>query len=110
MESVPIQNQAAAQKLLQRMSQPSQENQQHRGRRNKGKGRQEEAQVFTLEEWEKRKADVKAPMEELPDIAYDEDLAWQLQNQFDLEDADYVSMLGIDSFYQVFTFCVSAAG
>ncbi|XP_031380549.1 tudor domain-containing protein 3 [Punica granatum] len=86
-ESAPVQNQAAAQKLLQKMSQPSQE----RGRRGRGKGRQEEAQVFTLDEWEKRKAAVKPSMkEELPNRSVDEDLAWQLQNQFDLEDAHYV--------------------
>lgn len=93
MESAPIQNQAAAQKLLQKMSHPTQENQHHRGRRGRGKGREEEAQVFTLGEWEKQRADIKPSAEEFPDITSDEDLAWQLQNQFDLEDADYVRIL-----------------
>ncbi|GAB2300386.1 hypothetical protein Dimus_034428 [Dionaea muscipula] len=81
---IPIQNQAAAQKLLQKMSHPTQKHQQQRGQRYKGKGKDEEKPVFTLDEWERSKTGVNYPsgIEE----ASDEDLAWQLQNQFDLED------------------------
>ncbi|KAK4760347.1 hypothetical protein SAY87_005240 [Trapa incisa] len=93
-ESVPIQNQAAARKLLQKMNNPNQEHQRHGVRKGRGKGRQEEAQVFTLDEWEKRKEDKKPSRGEFPDMISDEDLAWQLQNQFDLEDGDYVQGKG----------------
>ncbi|GFY96303.1 integral membrane protein [Actinidia rufa] len=60
-EAVPVQNQAAAQKLLQKMSQPNRDDRHFRGRRHRGKG--------------KRK-----------NHRQDDNLAWQLQNQSDLED------------------------
>lgn len=86
-ESVPIQNQAAAQKLLQRMNQPNRDDRHSRGQRHRGKGKEEDTPVFTLDEWERRKAGGKPLMRaELPNVNQDEDLAWQLQNQFDLED------------------------
>ncbi|EEF47010.1 conserved hypothetical protein [Ricinus communis] len=85
-ESVPVQNQAAAQKLLQKMNIPSQADRYSRGRKHKGRNKQEELQVFTLDEWEKRKAGAKPPMRNnFPDTSCDEDLAWQLQNQLDME-------------------------
>ncbi|XAR53301.1 hypothetical protein NMG60_11021804 [Bertholletia excelsa] len=85
-ESMPVQNQAAAQKLLQKMSQPNQ-NVRHSRRSYRGKGKHEESPVFTLDEWERRKTGVNASTrDELPKTSQDEDLAWQLQNQFDLED------------------------
>ncbi|XP_050380528.1 uncharacterized protein LOC126797838 [Argentina anserina] len=87
-EAVPVQNQAAAQKLLQKMSHQNQDSRYSRGRKFRGKGREEESEVFTLEEWEKRKAGAK-PSITAPsaDVRRDEELAWQLQNQFDLEDS-----------------------
>ncbi|KAL6221762.1 hypothetical protein ACLB2K_005157 [Fragaria x ananassa] len=87
-EAVPVQNQAAAQKLLQKMSHQNQDSRYSRGRKFRGKGREEEAEVFTLEEWEKRKAGAK-PSLTAPsaDAHRDEELAWQLQNQFDLEES-----------------------
>ncbi|GAY50509.1 hypothetical protein CUMW_127240 [Citrus unshiu] len=87
-ESFPVQNQAASQKLLQKMSTSNQDNRHSRGRRYRGKGKEEEPAVFTLEEWEKRKAGAKPFVNhKLPDTSNDEDLAWQLQNQLDLEDS-----------------------
>ncbi|KAK0570842.1 hypothetical protein LWI29_007346 [Acer saccharum] len=87
-ESFPVQNQAASQKLLQKMNNPNRDHQYSRGRKGRGKGREEEPAVFTLDEWEKRKAGAKPSMKiEHPDISHDEDLAWQLQNQLDLEDS-----------------------
>lgn len=84
-EYIPIQNQAAAQKLLQKMNAPN-KNERYRGSRYKGKGAQEEKQVFTLEEWERRKAGgIPTAREEPLDITHDEYLARQLQNQFNLE-------------------------
>lgn len=92
-ESVPVQNQAAAQKLLQKMNHPNQGDRQFKGRKHRGKGKQEEPQVFTLDEWEKRNNGAKPPTRnELPDTSYDERLAWQLQNQLDVEDS-HVSIL-----------------
>ncbi|CAL5360644.1 hypothetical protein CsSME_00051188 [Camellia sinensis var. sinensis] len=86
-ESVPIQNQAAAQKLLQRMNQPNRDDRHSRGQRHRGKGKEEDTPVFTLDEWERRKAGGNPLMRaELPNVNQDEDLAWQLQSQFDLED------------------------
>lgn len=42
---------------------------------------------MTLDEWEKRKAaGANSSMKPIPNVREDEDLAWQLQNQFDLED------------------------
>jgi len=87
-ETVPVQNQAAAQKLLQKMSQAVPEDRRGRGHRFKGKGREEDAQVFTLDEWEKRKAiGSKSTAESyMQDTSRDEELARQLQEELDLED------------------------
>lgn len=91
MESVPVQNQAAAQKLLQKLSHPNQNDgpRRGRGRKYRGKEKQEDEVVFTLEEYENRKSQAKQhPVkDEVPDISHDENLAWQLQNQFNLEDS-----------------------
>ncbi|CAK8534399.1 unnamed protein product [Lathyrus sativus] len=85
-ESVPVQNQAAAQKLLQKLNQPNQRDRHPRGRRHRGKGQEEDEVVFTLEEYEKRKTQVKPSYnDEALDISRDEYLARQLQNQFNLE-------------------------
>ncbi|XP_038700761.1 uncharacterized protein LOC119997670 isoform X2 [Tripterygium wilfordii] len=86
-ECVPVQNQAASQKLLQKMSEPNKRDWHAKGRRNKGKAKQEEMPVFTLDEWEKSKAGAKTGVKnELSNTSGDEDLAWQLQNQLDMED------------------------
>lgn len=88
-EAVPVQNQAAAQKLLQKLNQPNWDDRHSRGgkHRGKGRGRQEELPVFTLEEWERRKAGGNlAVRDELAGVSQDEALAQQLQNQFDMED------------------------
>ncbi|KAA8523068.1 hypothetical protein F0562_009491 [Nyssa sinensis] len=86
-ESVPVQNQAAAQKLLQKMSQPNWDDRRSRGQKHRGKGKQEESPVFTLDEWERSKAGPNhSTRDKLPDFSRDEDLARQLQNQLDLED------------------------
>lgn len=86
-EYIPIQNQAAAQKLLQKMNNPKHNNERYRASRYKGKEYQEEKQVFTLEEWERRKAEaIPAARNEPLDLNHDEALARQLQNQFNLED------------------------
>lgn len=85
-EAAPVQNQAAAQKLLQKMNKQNWGDSPARGRKYRGKGKQEEA-VYTMEEWERKKASSKSSMkDEPPYVSQDEDLAWQLQNQFDLED------------------------
>ncbi|KAF0916123.1 hypothetical protein E2562_000729 [Oryza meyeriana var. granulata] len=88
-EAVPVQNQAAAQKLLQKMAQVAPEDRYGRGHRFKGKGRQEETPVFTLDEWERRKsAGLKSAAESYIDnTSRDEELARQLQEQLDLEDS-----------------------
>lgn len=81
-EYVPIQNQAAAQKLLQKMNNPS-----YKTPRYRGKEREEEKQVFTLEEWERRKAEANPSAREIPlDLSRDEYLARQLQEQFHMEE------------------------
>ncbi|KAE9462768.1 hypothetical protein C3L33_05317, partial [Rhododendron williamsianum] len=90
-EAVPVQNQAAAQKLFQKLNQPNWDDRHSRGGKHRGKGRgrgrQEELPVFTLEEWERRKAGGNlAVRDELAGVSQDEALAWQLQNQFDMED------------------------
>ncbi|XP_059638063.1 uncharacterized protein LOC132279993 [Cornus florida] len=86
-ESLPVQNQAAAQKLLQKMSQPNWDNHRSRGRKHRGKGREEESPVYTLDEWERKKAGPNPSMrDELRNVSQDEALARQLQNQLDLED------------------------
>lgn len=87
-EAVPVQNQTAARKLLQKMNQTTHEDKSYRDHRNTGKGRQEETQVFTLEEWEKRKGFDLKPLASgsIQDVSRDEELARQLQKQLDLED------------------------
>ncbi|CAK7334856.1 unnamed protein product, partial [Dovyalis caffra] len=87
-ESAPVQNQAAAQKLLLKMNHHPNEGDQHlKGRKYRGKSKQEESQVFTLGEWEKRNAGPQPlTKKELPATSHDEDLAWRLQNQLDVED------------------------
>lgn len=83
-----MQNQAAAQKLLQKLNHPNQDDRRYKGRRHRGKGREEDPVVFTLEEYENRKAQVRPSDREKPqDIGHDEELARQLQNQFNLEDS-----------------------
>lgn len=85
-EAVPVQNQAAAQKLLQKMAMP--EDKHGRGRF-KGRSKQEETPVFTLDEWERRKAvgSVSTAARHIHDTSRDEELARQLQEQLDLEDS-----------------------
>ncbi|KAJ8442361.1 hypothetical protein Cgig2_018617 [Carnegiea gigantea] len=84
---VPIQNQAAAQKLKQKLNNPTHHNERHRGQRYRGKGKEEEKPVFTLDEWERKKiGGHPVAREQHPDLSRDEELAWRLQNQFDLED------------------------
>ncbi|KAK1265422.1 hypothetical protein QJS04_geneDACA024237 [Acorus gramineus] len=88
-EAIPVQNQAAAQKLLQKLSQQTPDYRHSRGPRHiRGRGKQEEDDVFTLEEWESRKGAMKQMIGHgSHDISRDEELARQLQNQLDLEDA-----------------------
>ncbi|KAJ0266429.1 Tudor domain protein [Hirschfeldia incana] len=96
-EAVPLQNQAAAQVLLEKMKHSSSNERQYRGRgrrgRGRGRGREEEddSAVLTLEEWEKRntRGGAVTTANHPNDTTRDEDLAWQLQNQFDLEDSSY---------------------
>nr|XP_025701715.1 tudor domain-containing protein 3 isoform X2 [Arachis hypogaea] len=86
-EPVPVQNQAAAQKLLQKLNQPNQENCRFKGRKHRGKGKEEDPVVYTLEEYETRKAQAKPlKKDEVSDVSRDGQLARQLQNQFNLED------------------------
>ncbi|KAE8666899.1 transmembrane protein 19-like [Hibiscus syriacus] len=85
-ESVPVQNQAAAQKLLQKMGHSNQDGRHSRGRNYRGKGKQEEPVVFTLDEWEKRNVGAKPQINEYPETSRDEDLARQLQAQLDMEE------------------------
>ncbi|XP_022732617.1 tudor domain-containing protein 3-like [Durio zibethinus] len=86
-ESVPLQNQAASQKLLQKMSHSNHNGRHSKGRKYRGKEKQEEHEVLTLDEWEKMKAGSKPQMRnELPETSCDEDFARQLQTQLDLDD------------------------
>lgn len=89
-EAVPFQNQAAAQKLLQKMSQPPPRGgHRSRGRhRGGGQGREEEeSHLLTLEEWERRKTGANlSAAHDFPDVSQDEDLARQLQQQLDFDD------------------------
>nr|GMC92225.1 tudor domain-containing protein 3 [Ipomoea batatas] len=85
-ESFPVQNQAASQKLLQKMSQPTRGNHRTRGQRHRGKGKEEDSHLLTLDEWERSKTGNFSGTQKLSDISQDEDLARQLQEQFDLED------------------------
>lgn len=87
------------------MSTPNQDNRHSRGRRYRGKGKEEEPAVFTLEEWEKRKAGAKPFVNhKLPETSNDEDLAWQLQNQLDLEDSHVNILLSLTVVVIVFSF------
>lgn len=75
------------------MSIPNQDNRHLRGRKYRGKGKTEEPVVFTLDEWEQRKSGVKPLLKhERPDTSNDEDLAWKLQNQLDLEDSHVTTL------------------
>ncbi|XP_076909347.1 uncharacterized protein LOC143566561 [Bidens hawaiensis] len=87
-ESVPVQNQAAAQKLLQKMSNSNRNEGHSRGWKPRGRGKDDnESSVLTLEEWERKRANGSSSMkQENLNVNQDEDLARQLQNQFDLED------------------------
>lgn len=93
-EAVPVQNQAAAQKLLQKMSQPDNKEMNPRFRKHKFRAKQEEAVVFTLDEWERTKGTKLNPMlnSGMQDTIHDEELARQLQDQLDFEDS-YVSIV-----------------
>ncbi|XP_011084097.1 uncharacterized protein LOC105166443 isoform X2 [Sesamum indicum] len=85
--SEPVQNQAAAQKLLQKTSQPNFNDRTSRSQRHRRKDKEEESPSITLDEWERRKTGMNLPtMHEPSNTSQDEDLARQLQNQFDLED------------------------
>ncbi|KAF6166980.1 hypothetical protein GIB67_030673 [Kingdonia uniflora] len=87
-EAVPVQNQAAARKLLEKMSQPIQSNRRPRGGRHRGKEREEESAVLTLDEWKRSKAGGKpSTIGNYQNVSNDEQLAWQLQNQLDMEDS-----------------------
>lgn len=69
------------------MSHPTREDRHSRGPKYRGKGRQEEQAVFTLDEWERRKGVGSPTMNnKFHDVSQDEELARQLQNQLDLED------------------------
>lgn len=99
-EAVPVQNQAAAQKLLQKMSQPPPRGgHRSRGQRHRGRGREEEeSHLLTLEEWERRKTSANlSATHQFPDVSQDEDLARQLQQQLDFEDF-HVSKYGFSIF------------
>lgn len=86
-EAVPVQNQAAAQKLLQKMIHSTRGGHNSRGRRHRGTGKEEVSQVLTLDEWERRKTGIKtSTAHDFPDLSQDEELAWELQEKFDLED------------------------
>lgn len=93
-----MQNQAAAQKLLQKMSQAMPEDRRGWGHRFKGKGKEEDAQVFTLDEWEKRKAigSKSAAESYVHDTSRDEEFARQLQEQLYLEDMHVSPILCCD--------------
>jgi len=93
-ESVPVQNQAAAQKLLQKLNQPSQNDRRGRGWKHRGKGKEDDPVVFTLEEYENRKAQTKLTnIEKDRYISHDEDFARHLQNQLNLEDSRVSTLL-----------------
>ncbi|KAG6739585.1 hypothetical protein POTOM_057186 [Populus tomentosa] len=85
-ETVPVQNQAASQKLLLKMNH-NQGDRHSKGQKYRVKNKQEESQVFTLEEWEKSNAGSKRlTKNDFPDTSCDEDLASKLQDQLDVED------------------------
>ncbi|KAG9458939.1 hypothetical protein H6P81_003447 [Aristolochia fimbriata] len=71
------------------MNQSHWDGRQSRGSKYKGKGRQEDPVVFTLDEWEKIKGGMKSvPNANFQDTSHDEELAWQLQNHLDLEECN----------------------
>lgn len=76
------------------MSHTGRDDRYSRGGKHRGKGKKEEAPVQTLDEWEKRKAAAANSLmkQQIPNVRQDEDLARQLQNQFDLEE-QHVSLL-----------------
>lgn len=93
-ESVPVQNQAAAQKLLQKLNPPSQNDRHGRGWKHRGKGKEEDPVVFTLEEYENRKAQTKLTnIDKDRYISHDEEFARHLQNQLNLEDSQVSTLL-----------------
>lgn len=107
-ESFPVQNQAASQKLLQKMSQPTRGNHRTRGQRHRGKGKEEDSHLLTLDEWERSKTGNFSGTQKLSDISQDEDLARQLQEQFDLEDV-HVSYF-MQRFLSSFIICCTFFG
>lgn len=85
--SVPVQNQMAAQKLLQKTSQPSFNDRNSRFQRRRGKDSEDDSSLLTLEEWERRKTgNSLQTTQEHHHYSRDEELARQLQEQFDLEE------------------------
>ncbi|GFQ05556.1 tudor domain-containing protein 3 [Phtheirospermum japonicum] len=85
--SVPVQNQVSAQKLLQKTSQPDFKDRKSRSQRHRGKAKEEDSSLITLDEWERRKTGIDlVATHEHSNISQDEDLARQLQKQFELED------------------------
>ncbi|KAK6156486.1 hypothetical protein DH2020_010734 [Rehmannia glutinosa] len=85
--SVPVQNQVAAQKLLQKTSEPNFKDRNSRSQRHRGKFKEDDSTLITLDEWERRKTGVDPlTTHGHSDISQDEDLARQLQRQFELED------------------------
>lgn len=92
--SIPVQNQVAAQKLLQKTSQPNFSDRTSRSHRHRGRFEEEESHLLTLDEWERRKTGIHLPTtHDHHNISQDEDLARQLQEQFDLEDVHVIIFL-----------------
>lgn len=88
-EAVPIQNQAASQKLLKKMSDKGKQRGEFKhGRSGKFRGNQEATALLTLDEWELQKGKLKATSSWSEDVSQDAELARQLQNQLDLEDSN----------------------
>ncbi|CAM8923222.1 unnamed protein product [Rhodiola kirilowii] len=86
-ESIPVQNQAAAQKLLQKMNVQNPADRRPRGRMQRGKEIEDDQHILTLAEWEKKKAEtIPRSQGQYLSTGRDEDIARQLQEQFDLED------------------------
>ncbi|KAH9303578.1 hypothetical protein KI387_007982, partial [Taxus chinensis] len=89
-EAIPVQNQAAAQKLLKKMSEADSRQDRFgrsRGRHN-GRGKRDEAAFLTLDEWEMKNGKTNAISSRNDDISQDAELARQLQTQLDLEAAN----------------------
>lgn len=105
-EAVPVQNQAASQKLLYKMSRPSGNRPPFKNRNHRGKGRMEDQEVYTLEEYERRKSGTsQLPKETSSYTNHDEELARQLQNKFDLEDFHVSFSLFSNAYASDITFC-----